>query len=71
MLAAEMRAGKIQFLADEIRQRHPHIDQTLIVPSVDGNFDHLLRVQRLTVTFALASADTNVLRANTPPTSLR
>ena len=41
MLAAEMSAGEIQLLADEIRQRHPYFDQTFIGSSVDGNFDEL------------------------------
>jgi hypothetical protein len=45
MLAAEMSAGEIQLLSDEIRQRHPHFDQTFIGSSVGRNFDELLCAQ--------------------------
>ena len=45
MLAAEMSAGEIQLLSDEIRQRHPYFDQTFIGSSVGRNFDELLCAQ--------------------------
>ena len=71
MLAAEMSAGEIQLLSDEIRQRHPYFDQTFIDSSVGGNLDELLCAQWLTVSFALANADSSARRTSTPPTSLR
>src|SRR5437870_221594 len=64
VLAAQMGAGEIQLLAQKVRQRHSHLDQALISPPIDRDFDHLLCAQRVLASFTLANADSNARRTN-------
>src|SRR5215475_2894290 len=69
MLTTQVSAGEIKLLTNEIGEHHSDLNEPLMSPPVDDDFNRLLAAQWLAPFSDLASADSRARRASTPPTS--